>query len=145
MTHVQAQLGTAPNQLQDDVMVIVSHEFSRTPYNSSPGDTVNVMHKGVSKPVQSPGVDHHLAMGMVFINGKVPSQGRVGGIGDTYIAAGSADLKGIADPNITAYTSTQLVGSMLMRVWGDVYANSREVSKYWVGFTDADVIKMVVS
>jgi hypothetical protein len=133
------------NGLHDDVMVIVSHDFSRTPYNHLPGPTENVMFGGKPVPVQCPGTDHHLAMGMIFINGKVPPSSRIGGIGDTYIAAGSADFKGIADPSIVAYNSMQITGSMMMRVWGDTFPNARELRRYWQSFQDSDVIPLLLT
>lgn len=135
--------------LQNDVMVVVSHEFSRTAYNGAKAAAVNVVYQDESgnpatKAVEAPGCDHHLSCGVVFINGRVPPKSRVGGIGDYYTAAGSKDLKGIADFDVPAYTTMQIVGTMMMRVWPDLFPTFREVRKIWPNFSEEDVISMLV-
>lgn len=128
------------NGLEDDIMVIVSHEFTRSPYNPSTSTGETVMFNGVSTPVSGPGTDHHLLMGMVFINGKVPSAGRVGGIGDGYVAFGSSGFTGVPNSSLPSYTSTQLVGSMLMRCFDDIFVNDRVVKNFWTDFVPIDLV-----
>lgn len=120
--------------LQDDIMVIVGHEFSRTAYNGRRGGAMPVVSGGQQVQVVAQGKDHWPVMGMVFLNGKVPPKSRIGGIQDGYLAAGSSGLDGVPNPDIPAYSSTQLVGSMLMRVWPDIFPNEATVKKFWLGF-----------
>jgi hypothetical protein len=131
------------NGLQDDVLVIVSHEFTRTAYNDNSGPTNTVRFKGSDVAVESPGTDHQMAMGMVFINGRAPARSRVGGIGDGYTVSGSATLDGVPDASIPAYTSLQLVGSMLLRCFDDVFPSARELRKYWPAFQERDQISIL--
>ena len=134
--------------LQDKVLICISHEFSRSPYNASraPGAAIVTQNaQGVEEiiNIENPGRDHHISFGMTFINGKVPPKGRVGGIADTYVPSGSDDLKGIANPDIAAYSSTQLVGSMMMRVWDDIFPDYRAVRDFWPNFKEKDIIPLL--
>lgn len=127
--------------LQDHVMVVVSHEFSRTPYNGTPGNNFTVKYKDANGAEQSaefraPGCDHQLVAGMVFLSGIVPPKSRVGGVGTLYTAMGSDDLKGIGNQDIAAYTSSELVGSMLLRFAPDRFPNPESLRKYWKSFRD---------
>lgn len=94
----------------------------------------------IDASVRSPGLDHHLAIGMVFINGKVPPASRVGGISDLYLPFGSQNLQGIADKEIPAYKSSQLVGSMMMRCFDDIFPDERSVRQIWRNFTPIKLI-----
>ena len=99
------------NKLEDDVMVVVTHEFSRSAYNKYMGKAeVPVMVNGEEVKILVPGVDHWFLMGMIFINGKVAPASRIGVIGDTYVAKATKDFAGtITDGK--AYTSDQLMGN----------------------------------
>lgn len=131
------------NKLQDHVMIIISHEFSRTAFNEGDGPSKIVKFRGNETMVKSPGTDHGLTMGMIFINGKVPAASRMGAIGDSYIATGSADFTGKPDPDIAPFTSMQFTGSMLMRCFGDLFPDARAVRRIWPNFSDADVIRLI--
>lgn len=128
-----------PNGLADKMMIVVSHEFSRTPYNNA-STTANVIHNGAEVAVRSPGTDHQLVTGFVFLNGNVPGAKRIGGIGDFYTALGSKTLAGVGATDVAAYTSTRLVGSMLMRCFPDVFPNERAVRQSWGDFTPIEMV-----
>lgn len=132
-------------QMQDDVLVIISHDFSRTPYNSreltyqnetdkpiitakAAGDTT-VPHRFI--PV---GNDHQNVMAMMFINGKVPAGGRIGGLSDNYVAFGSDDTAGIPNLSTAPYTSDELVGTMLMRCFGDIFKDKKTLQEFFPNF-----------
>lgn len=122
--------------LQDDMLVVVSHDFSRTPYN---GKIIEVDTKGLDGSMQRlkvPGRDHSLAMGMMFINPAVPKGGRVGGIADNMVPVPSSDARGTFDPNNPAYNSYDIVGSMLMRVFPELFPTERMVRKHWPSFKE---------
>jgi hypothetical protein len=125
------------NSLQNDVMIIVSHDFSRTAYNSRWSDNEVVDASGNNrKTVRIPGRDHDLSMGMMFINAGVPKSGRVGFITDTLTPVGTKDTKGTIDSSLTPYTSENMVGSMLMRVFPELYPTERMVRKHWPTFRE---------
>ncbi|RYZ59361.1 MAG: DUF1501 domain-containing protein, partial [Proteobacteria bacterium] len=72
--------------LEEDIMIVVGHEFARSPYNK---DVMNFTIKDLSgKDIQinAPGRDHGLSMGMMFINANVPKAGRIGYIADNLVA-----------------------------------------------------------
>ncbi len=117
--------------LQDDVMVVISHDFTRTPYNTSLATAPqSVMFNNQPISMTVPGTDHHAAMSMIFINGKVPPASKIGGIGDNYTALPTADLKGLPVAG-KAYTSSQLVGTMLLRCFGEIFKEEREMRRIW--------------
>jgi hypothetical protein len=115
--------------LQDDVLVIVSHDFTRSSYNSIIGAPVTIKANGADVSIRVPGTDHSLTMGMVFLGGKVPCS-RIGIVGDHNSAKATSDLAGTVATG-PAFTSDQLVGSMLMRVFDDVVKDFDTVKKVW--------------
>ena len=132
-------------KMQDDVLVIVSHDFSRTPYNSRE----ITYHNETDKPIITAraaggaithhrfipvGNDHQPVMGMLFINGKVPAAGRIGGISDNYLAFGSDDTAGVPNLNTAPYTSDELVGTMLMRCFSDVFKDEKTLQEFFPNF-----------
>jgi hypothetical protein len=136
--------------LQDDVMVIVSHEFSRTAYNATiPATGINVKIRQnnalVDLAVRAPGKDHQLAFGMYFLNGKVPSQSRLGGIGDYYTPAPTKGLNGELDATAPAYTAQQMVCSMLLRVWPEIFKDQRYIRQFYPTFAEKDVIASLLA
>jgi len=126
--------------LQNDVMVIVGQEFARSPYNQNYKDVAIVNDKGESQTIRAFGRDHGLAMGMMFINANVPKGGRIGLVGGNLVAQASKDAKGTVDPSGTAYTSENIVGSMLLRVFDDLFPTERMVRKHWPSFREISPI-----
>lgn len=132
--------------LQDDVLVIVNHEFARTASNGQEAKPVNVTFRDPAsgtlsvKGVVAPGTDHHPCFGMVLLNGRLPGGARVGGVGDSFVAAGSRDLTGRPVAEVPAYTSVQIMGSVFLRVWPDLFPNQRVVRELWQNFGEPDVI-----
>lgn len=123
----------------DDVMVIISHDFTRTPANGKEmPNKVKITTRSASgtKDVNlAPhGNDHHSIMAMTFINSKVPPASCVGGIHDNYTAFGSNDQNGVPQPTIPPYISDTLVGTMLMRCFDDLFPNIDKTKETFKGF-----------
>ncbi len=122
--------------LQNDVMIVVGQEFARSPYNAAAQNLKIIDATGKELLVKSPGRDHGLCMGMMFINAGVPSAGRVGIVGDNMVPQATKDTIGTTDPAGSPYTSESIVGSMLMRVFGDLFPTERMVRKHWPTFKE---------
>jgi hypothetical protein len=130
--------------LSEKVMVVVTHEFSRTPFNSRNLKTMVSTNKGELE-FNSPGTDHHPVNGLYFLSGKITQGHRYGGILDGYTAAGSASLNGTPSKEIAAPTTLQAVGTMLFRHWPEfIYpgqeGSPRRVRSIWQKFEDSDLI-----
>jgi hypothetical protein len=111
--------------LQDQVMVVVSHEFSRSRFNNSVRkETITV--GGVSKEINCPGTDHGLTAGMYILNGKMPGGERIGGVLSSYVPAGSATLGGPPKESIPAPSSLGVVSTALMVCYPEIFKNPRE-------------------
>ncbi|RZK31986.1 MAG: hypothetical protein EOO63_02715 [Hymenobacter sp.] len=123
------------NNLQNDVMVVVSQEFARAPYNSSIIEQNIVDANGKSQTIKTPGRDHGLAFGAMFINANVPKAGRVGNVSSNLTAVPSSDTKGSVISG-AGYTSINIMGSMLMRVYPDLFPTERMVRKHWPTFLE---------
>lgn len=126
--------------LQDDVMIIVSQEFARSPYNK---DSMMLPVKdasGATIQVNAAGRDHGLSMGTMFIHSKVPKNGRIGMIGENMAPQATRDLKGTVDASGAPYTSPNVIGSMLMRCFDDLFPTERMVRKHWPDFVPIDLI-----
>jgi hypothetical protein len=122
--------------LQNDIMIIVSQDFSRSPYNQYYNDINIVDPSGKPISVRAPGRDHGLPMGMMFINGNVPKAGRVGFVGSNMVPQATKDTAGTIDSSGSAYLSQNMVGSMLMRCFDDLFPTERMVRKHWPTFKE---------
>jgi hypothetical protein len=121
------------NNLDDKILVMVTHEFGRTPYNGT-SRRMSVLNDGKTVEVDAQGRDHSLLTGMFFLNRNVPN-GRVGGMGVGHTPLGSDNLKGIANANIEGYTSANVMGSLFMRLFGDkIKGDDRKLREYWNNF-----------
>ncbi len=116
--------------MQDDVLIIMSHDFNRSNYNTTLGSNITFKGNGSDVTIKVPGTDHSVTMGMVFINGRVPASGRVGMTGDSNVAKATSDANGTIVSG-TPFTSDQLVGSMLLRIFDDVIPNFDALKKIW--------------
>jgi hypothetical protein len=126
--------------LQEDVMIVAHQEFARSPYNLGSTQHQIVDASGATKTIAAPGRDHALCMGMMFINANVPKAGRVGFVGSNMVPQATKDAKGTIDPSGLPYTSDAIVGSMLMRVYPDLFPTERMVRKHWPTFKEIDPI-----
>jgi Protein of unknown function (DUF1501) len=131
--------------LQNDVMVVVSHEFSRTPYNNQ-SQPVSATIGGVTKVYQVPGKDHGLCAGVWVLNGKL-TPNRFGGIADGYLAGGATDLGGALVSGRPAPTLNQVMGSLMMKCFPNEFvratqpSSGRLVKEIWPNFDETkDVI-----
>ena len=121
------------NNLDDKILVVVTHEFGRTAYNNS-NQELQVFDGNSNINVNSPGRDHSLLTGMLFLNRNVPV-GRVGGMGEAHTPLGSDDLRGIVNPNIEGYTSSNVMGSLMLRLFADkLKGDDRLLREYWNNF-----------
>ena len=61
--------------------------------------------------------------------------GRVGGMGEAHTPLGSDDLRGIVNPNIEGYTSSNVMGSLMLRLFADkLKGDDRLLREYWNNF-----------
>jgi len=133
-------------KLQDDVMIMVTQEFSRTPYNSSSASVpIFVKQAGsvTQKSIQVNGTDHQPVFGFMFINGRVPTSGRIGGFGNNYSVVGSNDASGTPNSAVAAYSSTQIFNSMAKRVWPHLFSDAIIIRDAWSTFQESDLIEFV--
>ncbi len=122
-------------KLDNDVLVIVAHEFGRSPYNDNrPNATEIIDTSGARKAIVSPGRDHGLFMGMMFLNKNLPAGGRVGNVVDNLTPRAGSDTAGSIVADGEPYTSDQIVGSVLMRVYPGLFPSERIVRKHWPAF-----------
>ena len=122
--------------LQNDVMIVVGQEFARSPYNTAVQEINIIDETGKTLLVKSPGRDHGLCMGMMFINAAVPKGGRIGFVGDNLVPQATKDAVGTIDSSGLPYTSECIVGSMLMRCFDDIFPTERMVRKHWPTFKE---------
>jgi hypothetical protein len=122
--------------LQEDVMIVVGQEFARSPYNANYLEQSYIDASGATQTVRAPGRDHGLSAGMMFINSNVPKAGRIGTVSSNMVPLPSKDTKGTADTSGIAYTSADVMGSMLMRVFPDLFPTERIVRKHWPSFVE---------
>ena len=146
----------------NEVLVVVYNEFNRTAANATvqtfnagappavpnasdvvmagPGNTL------VRAPtIVSPGNDHHLSCGMVFLNSKLPPASRLGAIGDTYIPTGTAGFDGVPSSTLPPYTSLQLYASVVMRVFPGVFRDYRAMRDVWQPLKESDLISQLLT
>lgn len=126
--------------MDKDTTIIVSHEFGRTPYNDNAANQRIKDKNGANKDISIPGRDHGLNMGMMFFNANVPSKARVGNIADNLTAVAGIDTKGGFDPSLRAANSADMVGSMLMRIYPNLFPTERIVRKHWNNFKELDPV-----
>jgi len=128
-------------KLDNDVLVIIAHEFGRSPYNDNRPNTTEVIDSsGARKAIVSPGRDHGLFMGMMFLNKNLPAGGRIGNVVDNLTPLAASDTMGGTAADADSYTSDQIVGSMLMRVYPGLFPSERIVRKHWPAFKPISVL-----
>jgi hypothetical protein len=127
------------NQLDNDVLVIVSHDFGRSPFNTVYVDRPVVTSSG-TQTVRSPGRDHGLYFGMMFFNKNVPSKGRIGNVANNFTPVASTDAAGGFDATAGAHLASHIVGSMLMRVYPSLFKTERMVRKHWPDFLEVKAL-----
>ena len=65
-----------------------------------------------------------------------PNGLRLGGLTDGYGVLGSKDASGLTDPNVAAFDSAKVIGTLLLRCWGDVFTKPRDVTDMRVAFRE---------
>ena len=137
--------------LQEDVMVLVTQEFSRSPWAlpKNPGDPMrkygsSVFHKGETKQIESWGTDHHLVAGVMALHGSFTEPARMGCVGDGYIPMAGSDLKGGSRAGLP-HTITEMVGSLMMRCFPNEFPDALAVHNVWFNFRDGSVLKPLVN
>jgi hypothetical protein len=79
-------------------------------------------------------------MGMMFINASVPKAGRIGMITDNMVPVATKDAKGTIDSSIAPYTAENIVGTMLWKVFPELFPTERMVRKHWQTFKEISPI-----
>lgn len=126
--------------LQDDITIVVGQEFGRSPYNKDGLDQTYVDASGASKTIKAPGRDHGISAGMMFINSNVPKAGRIGTVTTNMVPVPTKDAKGTGDMSGVAYVNPNIMGSMLMRLYPDLFPTERMVRKHWPSFVEISTI-----
>jgi hypothetical protein len=134
--------------MQSKCLVIVTHEFSRTPWNRN-FLPYTMTHNGKSLQVDFHGTDHHPVNGVYLLSGKFSRGGRLGGVQDGYAAGGGADFGTGPSSSIAAPTTLAAVGSALMAVFPDQFRHpgqrdsGRVVRSLWPGFADEQILQAI--
>lgn len=126
--------------LDNDVMIIVGQEFARGPYNGSFSEGVFKNAQGQDVTIKAYGRDHGVSMGMMFLHAKVPSGGRIGTVHNNLVPLAGKDAAGTFIQDSTGYFSENIVGSMYMRLFDDIFPTERMVRKHWPTFVPIDPI-----
>ena len=125
--------------LDQDVTIIVSHDFGRSPFNNKYSDHTIQSENG-NQLIRCPGRDHGLHFGMLFINKNVPSGGRIGNVTDNFISFPAKDAVGGFDENASPHLANHLVGSMLMRIYPDLFPNVASITEFWRDFRTVEAL-----
>jgi|GEM_PF-5073109 len=106
--------------MQEDVLVICSHEFTRTAANgrstkhtvftTDPSSGVETGHL-----VDIYGKDHRSVAGYQIITGAFEGQKRFGTVADNFEAAATSDSSGTLNPSAVAMNSRDVIGSILYK------------------------------
>ena len=121
--------------MQNDVAIVVTQEFARSPYNSNYMD-IPILTKDGRQTVRCFGRDHGLFMGKMVINANVAPASRVGRIGENLTPQAAMDLSGRPDTSLAGHVSVDLMGSMLMRIFPELFPSERMVRKHWPNFKE---------
>lgn len=131
--------------LNKRVMVIVSSDFSRSPFNANKADR-KIWVNGTETTIQSRGTDHWPVVYTLILSGSL-IPGRVGTFLDAGSACGTKGRDGAPAPDIPAYTSTQVVASAFLKAWPELWrgrpvANGwRAIKEVWPDFEESDVLE----
>ncbi|MCB9228672.1 MAG: DUF1501 domain-containing protein [Deltaproteobacteria bacterium] len=120
--------------MDQDMLIIVSHEFGRGAYNLRSVEKSITDQNGQTKEMTVHGRDHGLGMGILFINKNVPSGARFGAVAENLTPVPGTDFLAGYNPSAQAFTSSQLIGSMLMRIYPELFPTERDVRKHWPTF-----------
>lgn len=127
-------------KLEDKVLVRFVPEFSRTPMQGrygqrDMGETVVI--DGASTKIMSSGFDHSPYTYNVWWGGRVPGCAKFGSFGENFTAFGSSDANGVFDPNIPLPKSADLVGSMFMKCFPELFPpdDLSRMRSFWADFS----------
>jgi hypothetical protein len=125
--------------LQNNVLVLVTQQFSRSPWITEPDLSSRVVFKGSNVNIASPGTDHWLIGGVFALHGSFSQPAKLGGVDNSNMAVGGSDLKGTILPG-SAHTIKQVAGSLMMRCFPEEFPTDLEVHNTWFNFRISDVI-----
>lgn len=134
----------ATEKIQDRVTVIISHEFSRSAWNGKV-TRGSVERNGNMIDIASPGRDHHTVNGLYVLSSKIKKGCRYGGLRNGFTGAGSTALNRGPAAAVSAPTTQQAIGTILMTLFDQFkhpgQADSgRKVRAIWPTFSDRDII-----
>ena len=72
--------------------------------------------------------------------GNVPSGGRIGNVTDNFISFPAKDAVGGFDENASPHLANHLVGSMLMRIYPDLFPNVASITEFWRDFRTVEAL-----
>lgn len=125
--------------LDQDVVIVISHEFGRTPYNRTEAEFPVILdpNSNTRTNINSPGRDHSPHMGMLVINSH-PNRSfkgqRFGYISDNFVPRRGNSSEG--EKGGEGYLSVDLIGSTLMAVFPELFPTERIVRKHWNAFIE---------
>jgi hypothetical protein len=129
--------------LDEQITIIVTQEFGRGNYNSAYQiQKIYTKLNGttVLKDIISPGRDHGLFMGTMFLNKNVPPASRIGNIVENLVPLPGSNTTGGVISNAPAYNQTDIIGSMFMRIYPKLFPSEKSVRQYWASFEPIDLI-----
>lgn len=126
--------------LDNDITVLVSHDFGRSPHNNNFVTRPVYTSENKREDITSQGRDHDPHMGMLVFNAKAKVMGgRVGVIDENLTPRGGT----IGSDPSPGYLTTDLVGSMLMRIYPELFPTERIIRKFYNTFSELTSISSI--
>lgn len=131
-------------KIQDRVTIIVSHEFSRSAWNTKV-TRGSIERNGNMIEIASPGRDHHTVNGLYVLNSKIKQGYRFGGLRNGFTGSGSSALNAPPVASVSAPTTQQALGSIFLTLFDQFKhpgqpSSGRRVRAIWPTFNDRDII-----
>ncbi len=133
--------------MEDDVIVICSHEFTRTAANDATHKQTIFTPTGggsgeVEQLVDIFGKDHRAVAGYQIITGAFNGSKRYGTVADSFVAAATSDPLGTIDTSAVSFNSRDIIGSILYKFDPSLFPRGdRDVRLYYgPDFTLSDLI-----
>ena len=133
--------------MADKVIVICSHEFTRTAANKNTQKHSVFVPNGSGESEQLVdiyGKDHQPVAGYQIITGAFPGQKRFGTVADSFAAGASKDALGTIDLESPAYNSRDLVGSFLYKFAPELFPRAERDVRLYYG-PDYEPIDLIIN
>ena len=131
-------------KLQDRVTIVLTHEFTRTAWNTN-ANVGEIVQNGQTVEVNAPGRDHHPINGLYVLNNKLKSGLRFGGLRDGFVASGANSLNSSPNASVPAPTTQQALGTIFFTLFDELKHpgqadSARRLRTIWPTITDSDII-----